>query len=149
MWARADVTVTGAPEPFVEVVASPDVQEPGGTVVYDITYGNQGNLDLAGAELGDLLPEQVTYVSSDPAGTYDSAGHKVVWSGLDLPAGSVQQATVTVTIEPDVAPGTQLLNRVSLEGSGLPAATAEVTHLVAEPGQTTIRLYLPIVTRNW
>ncbi|MDD3825925.1 MAG: S8 family serine peptidase [Anaerolineae bacterium] len=144
LWASADVTVSG-PSPFVQVVAIPVIQEPGGTVVYNITFGNRGDEGITGAELSDTLPPGVTYTSSDPAGTYDSAGHKVVWSGLDLPAGSVRSATVTVSIASDVAPGTWLLNRASLVGGGLPAVTGEFSHLV---GTVEATLYLPVVSKN-
>ncbi|HSJ54004.1 MAG TPA: S8 family serine peptidase [Anaerolineae bacterium] len=144
MWAKADVTVSG-PALFVRKTGTPVIQPPGQMVTYTITFGNQGDQDLAGVVLSDTLDAGVNYEWSDPAGSYDATSHEVVWTGLSLPAGSSQTATVAVTIKPGVVPGTTLFNRAYLINGNLPPVIGEFSHLA---GSMETRIYLPTMTRN-
>jgi uncharacterized repeat protein (TIGR01451 family) len=144
MWAKADVTVRG-PALYVRKSGAPGIQSPGEMVTYTISFGNLGDQDVTGVVLSDTLPVGVDYAWSDPAGAYDGSRHEVVWTGLNLPSGSLQSATVAVTIQPGVTPGSLLFNRAYLINGTLPAIVAEFAHLA---GTLDTRIYVPIVSRN-
>jgi uncharacterized repeat protein (TIGR01451 family) len=145
MWAAADVTVPG-PNLFVNKTGDPMIQPPGEMVTYTISFGNLGDQDAAGVVLSDTLPAGVTYVRSSPGGTYDVGRHDVAWQDLAMPMGSSQSVTLAVTIQPSVATGTTLLNRVYLIGVDLPPVVDEFAHLVDTIEAT---IYLPVIRKKY
>ncbi|MCP4106120.1 MAG: DUF11 domain-containing protein, partial [Desulfobacteraceae bacterium] len=95
-------------------------------VIYRVRFqddGNFANLDLLGAELVDVLPAGVTFVSASDGGTY-SAGPPptVTWDMGDLGASGSQKRVdrfVTVRYEsPTFSVGDDITN--TLTGSGTP-----------------------------
>ena len=60
----------------------------GQTSTYEITYDNLDNaFDVTNVTVVDTLPAELDYVSSTPAGVYDSVAHTVTWDIGTLPAG--------------------------------------------------------------
>ena len=108
------------------------------TVGYTITArcnnASTGSLYVTDAVLVDTLPDDLTYVSSSPAGgTYDPVTHTVTWSFTDsdlstMPAGCAAGATGTTTFEivttaPSVVPTQpKVINSATFSGTG-PDAT--------------------------
>ncbi len=52
----------------------------------NLCSGTIGALDLTNSTITDTLPLGAVYVSSDPAGVYDSGSQTVVWSGITVAA---------------------------------------------------------------
>lgn len=69
----------------------------GGTLTYTITAVNDGELDLSGVTVTDVLPAGVSYVSSTPAAAYDAATHTLTWTIDSLTVGASRVFTVTAT----------------------------------------------------
>jgi uncharacterized repeat protein (TIGR01451 family)/fimbrial isopeptide formation D2 family protein len=87
----------------------------GGTVVYTITLQNTnpwGQADLAGDELTDVLPPQVTLVSasaSSGTATATIATNTVTWNGA-IPASSSITVTINATVDSDATAGGTVTN---------------------------------------
>ena len=70
----------------------------GDEITYRITYQNYLDEDAV-VKIVDTLDENVEYVSSEPAGSYDKTGHKVTWE-LDTKAGKDGYVTLVVKVLP-------------------------------------------------
>jgi len=76
---------------------------PGGTITYTIVLSNAGpgpQADNPGAELTDVLPTAITYVSSAASSgtaTYDGPSRTLSWNGA-IPVGGSVTLTITATI---------------------------------------------------
>ncbi|MBU6329238.1 MAG: LPXTG cell wall anchor domain-containing protein [Acidobacteria bacterium] len=129
------------------------------TVRYTITArcnnASTGSLHVTTAELVDLLPDGLTYVSSTPAGgIYDPVDHTLTWSFDDsdlttMPTGCAAGATgpttfVVTTRAPSAVPADpRLVNTTTFSGTGPDAAdpagltstaTADIpVQIIAEP----------------
>ena len=69
----------------------------GDTVSYVLTLNNRGPSDATGVSVEDVLPPQVSY---DPGTASDSGvlvADKLVWSGLNIPAGNAKVLTYDVS----------------------------------------------------
>ncbi|MBU6330259.1 MAG: hypothetical protein KGR18_09960 [Acidobacteria bacterium] len=135
------------------------VYDVGSTIAFTLTARctatSTGALEVATATLVDILPPDLTYVSSSPAGAmYDAATHTVTWpfSNADLttmPAGCATGATgpttfQIVTTAPSTVPAIpKVTNGASFAGTGPDAvdpagrtstAVADTSvQLIAEP----------------
>jgi uncharacterized repeat protein (TIGR01451 family) len=140
--ASTDTTVA-APPPTSDVsvtkVDSPDPVLVGTNLVYTITVTNTGTIDAVSVNLTDSLPLETTFVSlSSPGGwmcTTPAVGTNgnVVCSIATFPPGSAV-FTLTVTVDPGVAAGTQIVNSATVsatddldEGNNTGSATTTVT----------------------
>ncbi len=70
--------------------------EPGETLTYTITLGNDGGSDVIGIDITDPLDPNTVFVSADNGGTH--AGGVISWSGLTVAAGATRALTVIVTV---------------------------------------------------
>ncbi len=105
----------------------------GGAVMYTLTLSNQGPEDTTEVVVSDLLPAEVTFVSSSGAGAYDSVTGNWTLSSLD----DGDSAVLTILATVDAAPvGTVVSNRAELmemlandpdstPGNGVPAEDDE------------------------
>ncbi|MDI9569429.1 MAG: carboxypeptidase regulatory-like domain-containing protein [Pseudomonadota bacterium] len=75
----------------------------GDTITYTITYTNTGSADALNAVIKEKIPDNATYESSTPSGTYDNGTRTVTWTlaKVDKTSG---QGTVSVTVRV-AAPG--------------------------------------------
>ncbi len=91
---------------------------PGKTYLYTIVVTNGGNDTAYNVTVVDQLPDGVAPVDTvspgTPAGAYDNAENKVIWSLGDMGIGAVQIITLEILIDSDVVNGTQLLNNVTV-----------------------------------
>ena len=114
------------------------VYEVDNTISYTITArcnnANTGSLYVTSATLLDLIPAELTYLSSTPSGAiYDPGSHSLAWSftSTDLstmPAGCAEGASgpttfVITTQAPSTVPAAPLLTNVVYFGGTGPDAT--------------------------
>ncbi|MEM2901919.1 MAG: hypothetical protein QXO32_04220 [Candidatus Bathyarchaeia archaeon] len=78
-------------KPLLTIVKTgPLYAHPGGEIEYKITVVNIGGSKATNVKVIDKLPVEVEYISANPPGTYDSAGHTVTWDlGVIEPGGTV------------------------------------------------------------
>jgi uncharacterized repeat protein (TIGR01451 family) len=92
--------------------------QPGGAIAYTVILtnsGDAGQTDNPGAEFTDVLPAELTLVSAaatSGAAVATVATNTVTWNGA-IPAG----ASVTVTLNATIKPGTPLGTNVSNQGT--------------------------------
>ncbi|MGD9101150.1 MAG: hypothetical protein PVF45_11780, partial [Anaerolineae bacterium] len=92
------------------------VVEAGGTVVYTITYGNDGPLDtLEAVQVMDMLPADASYVDSSPPGVYDGTAGMVTWDVGMLNADVSGTIVLTTKVNAGVAALTVLTNTAFIE----------------------------------
>jgi len=87
----------------------------GDTLVYTIQYGNAGTVGATSVNIVDGLPANVTYQSSNPAGSL--VGSTLTWSIGNLAAGGSGSIEVTVEVNSDQLAGAVVLNHVSIDGA--------------------------------
>jgi len=99
--ATVTITITAGTSNLIttKTVSDPSPNE-GENIVYTITVFNDGPNDATGVSLVDLLPIEVTYVSDDASGLYNSG------DGNWLIGNITDQATVTLNITATVDVGT-------------------------------------------
>jgi uncharacterized repeat protein (TIGR01451 family) len=117
--------------------ATPGMVSAGDEVAVDIRYANEGDVPASGVVLKCFLPEGLDVVdgSLSEGGTYDSSTRTVHWSVGDLAAGAGGSASFRVSVAREVAQGSNLTARVSLESVDLPdSAQTEVAVWVGAPG---------------
>ncbi len=70
----------------------------GDTITYTLTYRNTGSADALNAVIKEKIPDNTTYVSSSPAGTYNEGTREVTWAvaKVDKTTGS---GAVSVTVQ--------------------------------------------------
>ncbi|MCK4678715.1 MAG: DUF11 domain-containing protein, partial [Bacteroidales bacterium] len=61
--------------------------DPGDIIAYNIDYANVGGLNAVNVVITDTLPPHYyyTYVSSVPAGVYDSTNRTITWTSSEIP----------------------------------------------------------------
>jgi len=109
----ADVVVTA---PRMSVYKTSDVPEadPGDTIVYTIQYENSGTGWASLVKIVDTIPEDTTFVGSNPA--YTSAiDDEYTWIIGDVSPGASGTITITVTVDVGTNDGTLLHNIVTLD----------------------------------
>lgn len=87
----------------------------GDTTVYTIQYGNVGTVGATNVSIVDVLPANVTYQSSSPAGTL--VGSTLTWTIGNLAAGGSGSVQVTVQVNSNQLAGAIVLNHVSIDGA--------------------------------
>lgn len=81
----------------------------GDEVTYEIEITNTGGSTAYDVEVSDILPQGLTYVSSDPAG--NESGGVVSWTGLsDIASGGSLTVEVTAEIDFGIHEHTQLID---------------------------------------
>ena len=85
---------------------------------FSVTTSNVGEVDAANVVTSDVLPTQLSYVSSDNGGSYNAATRTVTWPALPtLAVGAGKVYTVTVTAQP-VASDTTVTNTANVTAPG-------------------------------
>ncbi|UCD91746.1 MAG: DUF11 domain-containing protein, partial [Methanobacteriota archaeon] len=90
-----DVRVT-APVIVFSKTANVPTADPGDEVIYTLTYENTGSGDATNVVVKDTIPNEVDFVSSNPAYTSVS-GNTYTWNVGDVDAGD--SGTITITVE--------------------------------------------------
>jgi uncharacterized repeat protein (TIGR01451 family) len=91
--------------------------EPGDTLSYTLTVTNNHPwMFESSASLTDHLPPHTTFVAASDGGSYDSQRHSVNWPAFPLEGGETVRRSVSVTVDQDIEPGTNLTNFATVGG---------------------------------
>ncbi|HRY63300.1 MAG TPA: isopeptide-forming domain-containing fimbrial protein, partial [Patescibacteria group bacterium] len=130
--AESSVETTVTVPPTYEVAISksaPATAHAGDEITYNINYTVTGNALAQNVVVKDTLPAGVTFVSA--SNDYTVNGNQITWNLGDLTPTASGSMTVVVKIDSSVAPGTNLVNTVTIT-SGQKSATAKATTLITE-----------------
>ncbi|MDI6792713.1 MAG: PKD domain-containing protein [bacterium] len=83
---------------------------PGFDKTYYLTYGNEGTGEASNVIISDILPPEVTYLASNPVGSYDSTHHLLTWFFSSLMPQDEATARITVNVPVPTQLGTELVN---------------------------------------
>ncbi|UCG69384.1 MAG: DUF11 domain-containing protein [Thermoplasmata archaeon] len=109
----ADVTVT-APEITFSKVADVGTADPGDTIIYTLTYNNDGGGIATDVVVTDTIPGDTTFVSSNP--NYDGVSQDTyTWNIGTVAAYSGGTITITVTVDAGTSDGTLLHNEATFD----------------------------------
>jgi uncharacterized repeat protein (TIGR01451 family) len=97
----------------------PATAVPGDTYDYVINYENTGPATAKSAQLVDVLPPEVTFISCTGGGTYDSISHSVTWNLGDVPSGGSGSVTLKVQVNLGLPIYTVMHNEVTLTWTNL------------------------------
>lgn len=100
-FVQSDPAVTAiTTDPFISLTksSSPAAIVAGNEITYTLRAANTGTGSLTGVELTDTLPQDITLVDVDPAGSLD--GDTLTWDIGTLAQGD--QFTVTLTVKVDL-----------------------------------------------
>ncbi|MFN2470595.1 MAG: hypothetical protein ABR583_06325 [Gaiellaceae bacterium] len=88
----------------------------GTTVKYTLTYTNAGPAHSERAQVADVLPAGLDFVSASLGGTYNRATRTVTWNLGTVPNGSTGTLELIVSVAPTVKVGTVLVNKAAFTG---------------------------------
>jgi uncharacterized repeat protein (TIGR01451 family) len=108
------------------------------TVTYTITYGNSGNLPLTNVSLIDTLDQLMRFVSASDGGMYDPAGHRILWSLVQLDSTQPLNYTVQVRFSDSLNVNSTLTNRVTLTSDQTTPIPAQASTLIIVPSSMRI-----------
>ena len=121
-------------------------------MTYTVVVGNAGTEDAPAVSLSDPLPEHTTCVTgsarTDPPGrgVLTETASAIEWSGA-VAANEAITLTFQVTVNPDVAEGTEITNTVAIS-DGACGLYKRATVLV-EASLPPYELYLPLILKAW
>ena len=120
----ADVTVAFAPLEVEKTVVSPtgevdDRGRPrvgaGERVTYAIRFHNPSrDVAITQITIVDELPPEMTVISADPNGSYDSFAHTYTWTYPLLPAGGEVRLQLATLVKEAVEPNAVIVNTVTV-----------------------------------
>ena len=87
---------------------------PGFIKKYEVTYYNNGTDKAHDVVIIDRLPNEVQYLSSNPASNYNSASHTLTWNIGKLLPQTKKHITVEVRIPPAQACGEKLYDYIEI-----------------------------------
>lgn len=135
--AMRDVLFTVGTQPQLSKTADPQVVDPGGSVLYALTYSADvvpGVIDFVDSyQIVDRLPAEVTYIpgsaSPEPVLTTEGGIQVLTWTFDGVAVNTDHTLTYQTRVSESVAPGSAFVNRAvaSVDGLTTPQATARVT----------------------
>src|SRR5262249_9448827 len=124
------VTVANANALSISVDESEDTVAQGGTLTYDLTFGNRGLVTLTGTTMTFPVPAGSTFVSASGGGSF-SAG-AVTWNLGSFASGDSGRRQVVVTVGAGLADGQQLVvDAAVISGTGAALETARALAFTA------------------
>jgi uncharacterized repeat protein (TIGR01451 family) len=112
------------------------VNTTGTVITYTITYSNDSPVNTTGTVITDVLPEGLTFVSVQNAGTYDAPSRTITWNVGTLPAGEgpfTVSFTATVTSPYPSTADAALKNTATISSSLSSPANTSVTTFINVP----------------
>ena len=107
--SAADVDAVNANPDFVLTKRSAiTTTTPGATLSYTLILTNTGNQDATGVVISDTLPADVAFSAASDSGAETLPGI-VVWPAVSLASGASATRTLTVTVNPTLPAGVELL----------------------------------------
>jgi len=146
--ARITTEVSHPPKLIVDKKSSADSVSINDTLLYTLTYRNEGGAIATGVRLTDSLPLGVASDSSNPPLDEKPDDHTLVWDEKigDLAADGVPHTiTVVVMVTNAIENGQCITNTTTIAAENAISATAWITTEVTPTTQTLI--YLPVVMK--
>jgi uncharacterized repeat protein (TIGR01451 family) len=106
------VVDVGEPALSLSKSGTPLAVEPGDTLTYTLTYGNDSTVDVTNVVINDTLPTSTSFVSASDGGSL--VGNTVVWNLGALPAGETGRSVSFVIQVNDPYTGTNPLVNTAL-----------------------------------
>jgi uncharacterized repeat protein (TIGR01451 family) len=103
--------VVGEPDLVLSKQADVSSVDPGGAILYTLTYQNAGSASADGVVLTEIYSPDIDFVSANPAP--DSSNN--IWQLGTLAPGASGTITVSVTVNPQAA--SSILNQASIAGT--------------------------------
>ncbi len=142
---------------------APSYVAAGGSVTYEFSYANSGNLDAPNMIISDVLPPHTSFTSASAGGVcldgqsppgpctgVTDGTHRVTWDLGTLALGSSGAVHLTVEVETSLADGTPLVNTASLEstatGGPHPASAQTTTTVTSSPALVLLKSGPPRVS---
>jgi uncharacterized repeat protein (TIGR01451 family) len=126
----------------VDKTGSEDTVSRGGSLIYTLTYQNEGNVDATDIVLTDTLPADVIVVGAYPTPT-TTIGQQWVWEFASLGTGPTEPIVITTTVGSE-AEGT-LHNHAAISAPGAWGDSDDLYTTVEQAG----KIYLPLVLRAY
>jgi uncharacterized repeat protein (TIGR01451 family) len=95
----------------------------GQTFTYEISFTNPNPFPINNVTVLDTLPVELDYVSSTPAGTYDSTAHTVTWNFGTVMAGVTVEIDLVVKVNDKPQVGTTIYNYCTVDSDETPPTT--------------------------
>jgi uncharacterized repeat protein (TIGR01451 family) len=86
---------------------------PGETLKYTLTYTNNGNFNFYNIRISDSLPANVTFLSSESGGSYDSSANAINWSIGSLYQNSNRRGSVSYLVRVASAPAQTIVSNAA------------------------------------
>ena len=144
----ADVTVDNPVTPPIPVqpdwdkltieksADSTDPVKPGDTVTYTINVTNRTGKDLTNITVLEKLDANLTFVSADPAGQYNTENG--VWTLPSLANGKTATLTVKATVNSGVADGTVIKNTAAIMDAAADAGNLPDGNTIGDSADVTV-----------
>jgi uncharacterized repeat protein (TIGR01451 family) len=113
----------------------------GQTFTYKISFSNDNSTAINNVVVLDNLPPELDYVSSTPAGTYDSTLHTVTWVFPTMAAGDTMEIDLVVEVNDQAQTGSTIYNYCTIDCDETPPTTVIGTDPddpTGEPGNPVI-----------
>ena len=107
-----ETTVNTHPQLIIDKTGTEE-SYPGDILNYTIRIENSGGMAAKNVTLTDILPVGLSYVSSNPSGSYN--GSAVTWDIGTVAHGAVVLVSLTVHVDNDVPCGTTLTNEAEVK----------------------------------
>ena len=109
----------------------------GDTIIYSICFDNKdNNYSVTNVSIVDSLTEEVSFITADGDGVfgqYDPINHIYIWSYPSLPAGFPGAClNLMAQVNQDVAPGTMIINSVTIDSDETGPATVSAEIVTCE-----------------
>jgi uncharacterized repeat protein (TIGR01451 family) len=129
----------------LEKTVDKSIVEVGNTIVYTLTYENQGAITTTGTYIKDFVPLNTTFVDASSGGTYVSATNTINWTLGNVAPSSTGSVTFTVAVDNGTANGAVIGNfgqidsdQTELVNSNLVNTTVQAPELsLSKSGPTT------------
>jgi Tol biopolymer transport system component len=143
VWAYLDEITVGSVYADLWVnIAGPTVVNPGRTAIFNLTYGNQGGVDVNSGTVTVTLPVGLSYVTAVPAPVSTSP---LVWNVGPMLAGS-GPFTIQLTLQAvGTAPNPPTVNMITAIGGAIEVENAN--NSITVPLYIGWRSLLPLVVK--
>lgn len=137
----ATVTVTDASASLTKTVSPSTSVVAGNTLVYSLTYTNNGSVSLSNVTITDSLVAGLTHVGATNSGSFNASTRKITWSIGTVAVGASATVRETVQVSNPFSGVNPLSNYGVLTATELTSSVTSnsVTSTVASP-QLTIDL---------
>jgi uncharacterized repeat protein (TIGR01451 family) len=86
---------------------------PGETLKYTLTYTNNGNFNFYNTRISDSLPANVTFLSSDSVGNYNSSTNTITWNIGSLYQNNSRRGSVSYLVRVASAPAQTIVSNAA------------------------------------